>query len=104
MEYELVCGLETHVELSTKTKLFCDCPTAFGGEPNTRCCPVCLGLPGSLPKLNREAVGFTVLAGLALGCTISPRSHMDRKITAIRICPKPIRFPNTMCLCAGTAR
>lgn len=79
MEYELVCGLETHVELSTKTKLFCDCPTAFGGEPNTRCCPVCLGLPGSLPKLNREAVGFTVLAGLALGCTISPRSHMDRK-------------------------
>ena len=79
MEYELVCGLETHVELSTKTKLFCNCPTAFGGEPNTRCCPVCLGLPGSLPKLNREAVGFTVLAGLALGCTISPRSHMDRK-------------------------
>ena len=50
MEYELVCGLETHIELSTKTKVFCGCSTAFGGEPNTHCCPVCLGLPGSLPK------------------------------------------------------
>ena len=79
MEYELVCGLETHIELSTQTKVFCSCSTAFGGEPNTRCCPVCLGLPGSLPKLNRQAVEYTVLAGLALGCGISPVSHMDRK-------------------------
>ena len=79
MEFELVCGLETHIELSTKTKVFCGCSTAFGGEPNTRCCPVCLGLPGSLPKLNRQAVEYTVLAGLALGCSISPISHMDRK-------------------------
>lgn len=79
MEFELVCGLETHIELSTKTKVFCGCSTAFGGEPNTRCCPICLGLPGSLPKLNRQAVEYTVLAGLALGCSISPISHMDRK-------------------------
>ena len=79
MEYELVCGLETHIELSTQTKVFCGCSTAFGGEPNTHCCPVCLGLPGSLPKLNRQAVEYTVLAGLALGCEISPISHMDRK-------------------------
>ena len=79
MEFELVCGLETHIELSTQTKVFCGCSTAFGGEPNTHCCPVCLGLPGSLPKLNRQAVEYTVLAGLALGCSISPVSHMDRK-------------------------
>lgn len=79
MEWELVCGLETHIELSTQTKVFCGCSTAFGGAPNTHCCPVCLGLPGSLPKLNRTAVEYTVLAGLALGCSISPVSHMDRK-------------------------
>ena len=79
MEWELVCGLETHIELSTRTKVFCGCSTAFGGAPNTHCCPVCLGLPGSLPKLNRTAVEYTVLAGLALGCSISPVSHMDRK-------------------------
>lgn len=79
MERELVCGLETHIELSTQTKVFCGCSTSFGGAPNTHCCPVCLGLPGSLPKLNRTAVEYTVLAGLALGCSISPVSHMDRK-------------------------
>lgn len=79
MEWELVCGLETHIELSTQTKVFCGCSTAFGGAPNTHCCPVCLGLPGSLPKLNRTAVKYTILAGLALGCSISPVSHMDRK-------------------------
>ena len=79
MEWELVCGLETHIELSTQTKVFCGCSTAFGGAPNTHCCPICLGLPGSLPKLNRTAVEYTVLAGLALGCSISPVSHMDRK-------------------------
>lgn len=79
MEFELVCGLETHIELSTRTKVFCGCSTAFGGAPNTHCCPVCLGLPGSLPKLNWQAVEYTVLAGLALGCSIFPVSHMDRK-------------------------
>ncbi len=79
MKYELVCGLETHVELSTRTKVFCSCPTGFGGEPNTRCCPVCIGLPGTLPTLNRTAVEYAVMAGLATNCTISPVSRMDRK-------------------------
>ena len=79
MNYELVCGLETHVELATKTKIFCSCTTEFGGEPNTHCCPVCIGLPGTLPKLNRTAVEYAVMAGLATNCEISPVSKMDRK-------------------------
>lgn len=79
MNYELVCGLETHIELSTKTKIFCSCTTEFGGEPNTHCCPVCIGLPGTLPKLNRAVVEYAVMAGLATHCEISPVSKMDRK-------------------------
>lgn len=78
-EYELIAGLETHIELSTKTKIFCSCTTAFGGEPNTHCCPICIGLPGTLPKLNRQAVRYGILAGLATNCTINPVSKMDRK-------------------------
>ena len=78
-EYELVAGLETHVELSTKTKIFCGCTTAFGGEPNTHCCPICIGLPGVLPKLNRQVVRYGILAGLATNCRINPVSKMDRK-------------------------
>ena len=78
-EYELVAGLETHVELSTKTKIFCSCSTAFGGQPNSHCCPVCIGLPGTLPKLNRQVVRYAIRAGLALGCRISEISKMDRK-------------------------
>lgn len=79
MNYELVCGLETHVELSTKTKIFCACSTEFGGEPNTHCCPICIGLPGTLPKLNKAVVEYAVMAGLATNCEISPISKMDRK-------------------------
>lgn len=79
MQYEMVIGLETHVELSTKTKIFCGCTTAFGGEQNTHCCPVCVGLPGSLPKLNRRVVEYAVKAGLATNCEISQVSKMDRK-------------------------
>lgn len=79
VKYELVCGLETHVELSTKTKIFCGCTTQFGGEPNTHCCPVCIGLPGTLPKLNRQVVRYAVMAGLATHCTIAPIAKMDRK-------------------------
>ncbi|MCI1965422.1 MAG: Asp-tRNA(Asn)/Glu-tRNA(Gln) amidotransferase subunit GatB [Oscillospiraceae bacterium] len=79
MNYELVCGLETHVELSTKTKIFCSCSTKFGGEPNTHCCPICIGLPGTLPKLNKAVVEYAVMAGLATNCKISPVSKMDRK-------------------------
>ena len=77
--YETVIGLEIHAELSTKTKIFCSCPNRFGEKPNTLCCPICLGLPGAMPSLNRRAVELTVLAGLALHCEISPISRMDRK-------------------------
>ena len=79
MKYEVVLGLETHVELSTKTKIFCGCTTAFKGEPNTHCCPICIGLPGTMPKLNEEVVNFAVKAGLAVNCKISEYSKMDRK-------------------------
>ncbi len=78
-DYELVCGLEVHVELKTETKIFCSCPTAFGAEPNTQCCPICAGLPGALPVLNRRVVELAVRAGLALGCEISSYSIEERK-------------------------
>ncbi|MDR1627250.1 MAG: Asp-tRNA(Asn)/Glu-tRNA(Gln) amidotransferase subunit GatB [Oscillospiraceae bacterium] len=79
MKYELVCGLETHVELSTKTKIFCGCRSHFGSEPNTNCCPICIGLPGTLPKLNKEVVRYAIMAGLATHCEINLISKMDRK-------------------------
>ena len=78
-EYELVAGLETHIELSTKTKIFCGCTTAFGAQPNTNCCPICIGLPGTLPKLNEQVVQYAVMAGLATNCKINPVAKMDRK-------------------------
>ena len=79
MSWELVSGLETHVELSTNTKIFCGCTTKFGGEPNTNCCPICIGLPGTLPKLNRQVVHYAIMAGLATHCQINNVSKMDRK-------------------------
>lgn len=79
MQYEMVAGFETHVELSTNTKIFCSCTTQFGGDPNTHCCPICIGLPGVLPKLNREVVRFAIRAGLATNCRIANISKMDRK-------------------------
>lgn len=79
MSYELVAGLETHIELSTKTKIFCQCTTEFGGDPNTHCCPICLGMPGTLPKLNKKVVEYAVKAGLATNCKIRNISKMDRK-------------------------
>ena len=69
MEYEPVIGMEVHVELQTASKMFCGCEVAFGGDPNTRCCPVCLGLPGSLPVVNERAIELMAEAALALGCT-----------------------------------
>ena len=77
--YEPVIGLEVHVELGTQTKMFCGCPTAFGAEPNTQVCPVCLGLPGSLPVANRAAVEATIRLGLALNCSIASQCRFARK-------------------------
>ena len=77
--YEPVIGLETHVELGTRTKMFCGCPTEFGAEPNTHVCPVCLGLPGSLPVANRAAIEATIRIGLALNCTIASWCRFARK-------------------------
>lgn len=78
-KYETVIGLEVHVELATATKIFCSCPTEFGKEPNTHVCPVCLGLPGSLPVLNKRVVEFAIKAGLALNCEIPRFAKFDRK-------------------------
>jgi len=77
--YEPVIGLETHVELGTRTKMFCGCPTDFGAEPNTQVCPVCLGLPGSLPVANRAAIEATIRIGLALNCSIASWCRFARK-------------------------
>ena len=78
-DYEIVIGLEVHSELSTKTKIFCSCPTEFGGEPNTHCCPICMAMPGALPTLNKKVVEYAVKAGLATNCEITRVSKNDRK-------------------------
>lgn len=79
MEYDIVIGLETHVELATQTKVFCSCKNQFGGAPNTHCCEVCTGMPGALPTINEKAVEFTVKAGLATHCTIHNEFYFERK-------------------------
>ena len=78
-EYETVIGLEVHVELATKTKIFCGCSTAFGGAPNTHTCPVCTGMPGSLPVLNKQVVEYAMAVGLATNCAITQNCKFDRK-------------------------
>ena len=79
VDYQLVVGLEVHVQLKTLTKLFCGCSTTFGAAPNTQTCPVCLGHPGTLPVLNREAIRLAIRTGLALNSTIPPTTKWDRK-------------------------
>jgi aspartyl-tRNA(Asn)/glutamyl-tRNA(Gln) amidotransferase subunit B len=79
MEYEIVIGLEVHAELSTKSKIYCSCTTEFGGEPNTHACPICTGMPGVLPVLNKKVVEYAVRAGLATNCHIAEYSKQDRK-------------------------
>src|ERR1043165_7199301 len=77
--YEAVIGLEVHVQLATATKIFCGCPTSFGAPPNTNVCPVCLGMPGALPVLSRQAVELAIRGSLALGCKVRLNSRFARK-------------------------
>lgn len=79
MDYITVCGLEVHTELATKTKIFCNCTTEFGGEPNTHVCEICSGMPGTLPVVNKKVVEFAVRTGLALNCEITQYNKFDRK-------------------------
>lgn len=79
MNYEVVIGLETHIELNTLTKVFCSCVNEFGGEPNSHCCPVCVGLPGALPRVNKEAIKKAITMGLITNCDITRRFGFDRK-------------------------
>ena len=79
MKYETVIGLEIHAELATETKIYCGCKNEFGGEPNTHCCPVCTGMPGSLPVLNKKVVDYAIKAGLAMNCSITRYGKQDRK-------------------------
>jgi aspartyl-tRNA(Asn)/glutamyl-tRNA(Gln) amidotransferase subunit B len=113
MTYEPVIGLEIHAHLMTATKIFCGCSTSFGAPPNTQVCPVCLGLPGALPVLNRRAVELAIRASLALGCTIQPRSVFARKNYFYPDLPKgyqisqyelPLATGGTVHVGAGSAR
>ena len=96
-QYETIIGLEVHVELATRTKIFCGCSTAFGGAPNTHTCPVCTGMPGSLPVLNKKVVEFALRAGLATNCSINQYCKFDRKNYFIRIILRIIRFHSCIC-------
>lgn len=99
-DYEVIIGLEVHAELSTKTKIFCSCPTEFGAEPNAHTCPICMALPGTLPVLNEKVVEYAVKAGLATNCSIERNSKNDRKIISIQIYQSLIKYHNLINLFA----
>lgn len=101
-DYEVVIGLEIHAELSTKTKIFCNCSTEFGAEPNTHVCPVCMAMPGALPVLNEKVVEYAVKAGLATNCTISKDSKMIEKIIFIQTFQNHIKYHNLINLYVNT--
>ena len=102
--YETVIGLEVHVELATKTKIFCACSTAFGGAPNTHTCPVCTGQPGSLPVLNKQVVEYAVAVGLATNCTITQYSKLTERTIFIQITHRTIRYHSFICQSAATVQ
>ena len=102
-KYEVIVGLEIHAELSTKTKIFCGCKNAFGAEVNTLCCPVCMGMPGTLPVLNRQVVDYAVTMGHALGCSIACRKTIERTII-IRTCRRLTKSVSLMFRCVKTVR
>ena len=102
-QYETVIGLEVHVELASATKIFCGCSTKFGGAPNTHTCPVCTGMPGSLPVLNKQVVEYALALGLAANCGINQHCRFDRKTISIRITLRTTRFLSFMCPFATTA-
>ena len=104
MNYVPTIGLEVHVQLKTRSKMFCGCPVEFGAEPNTHTCPTCLGLPGALPAANHEALRMTVLTGLMLGCDIAPSSKFDRKNYFYPDMPKNYQISQyDLPLCSGGA-
>ena len=99
--YEAVIGLEVHVQLATATKLFCSCPTSFGQAPNSNVCEVCGGMPGALPMLNRQAVHYACLVGLATNSTAIP--SLPAKTIFIPTCRQATRFRSSTCPSVSTA-
>ena len=105
MKYEAVIGLEVHAELSTKSKIYCSCSTGFGAPINTHACPVCTGMPGALPVLNKQVVHYAAkMDEQATGCTSISCARLTVRTIFTPICRRRIRFPSLMCRSARTAR